>query len=153
MNPLADDISKAVFKRTFAIEGQVSLTVKMLQILAEIDGKNDIDTISRKVNSSLSDMRPLVSKLMAYGIIEEVRKEAELLDMKFLGFLAKQLSKITGPIAKVMVEDAVLEMGNGVFKIPKSRAVELVELLEKQLPEGKKRNEFVKCMLQELDRI
>ena len=115
-----------------------------------LDGKTALGEVARKLGLSISDLRPHLQKLLDYGVIEEVKETVPLLDPQFFGYLSGHLSRIAGPIAGVMVEDAVLEIGNGSTEVSMNRAGELIELLGRQIPDERQRVDFIKRMLLKL---
>jgi DNA-binding Lrp family transcriptional regulator len=148
MTDLSHDISAKIFRRTVAaLKGQVSMSAKMLEVLMALDGRTALSDVARKLNLSMSDLRPHLQNLIAYGVVEEVQANMALLDPQFFGYLSGHLSRIAGPIAQVMVEDAVLEISNGSTEVPKQRAGELIDLLGRQIPDEGQRAEFIKQML------
>jgi hypothetical protein len=154
MGNLSSDISNLVYRRTVsALKGRVSMSGKMLELLMLLDGRTNLKMISKKMNIRMSDIRSLISKLITYGVIEEVQERIVMLDPKILGYMAGQLSRIAGPIAQVMVEDAVLEVSGGTSTIHKKQAAELIELLGRQIPDESQRVEFIQNMLQKVKNI
>ena len=154
MAELGGDISNKIYIRAdSAFEGEVSVSGKELKLLSLFDGRTTIGAISRKMGMGISEMRPLLSKLLEFGLIGEVREKIEMLESKFLGYTAAQLSRITGPIAQVMVEDAVLEISGGTYNVPKSRASELIDMLGRQIPDEDQKREFIRSMLDKLREI
>jgi DNA-binding Lrp family transcriptional regulator len=119
----------------------------MLDLLILLDGRNTIGEVSHKLNMSMSEMRPLLSKLQASGVIEETQT---YLEPQFFGYLVGSLSRIAGPIARMMVEDAVLDIGVDSGQVPKSRAGELIETLARQIPNQKQKTAFIQEMLGKL---
>ena len=151
MTDLSSDISGKIFRRTVAaLKGQISMSGKMLEILMALDGRTDLSEVSRKLNLSMSDMRPHLKKLIEYGVIEELKETVAMLDPQFYGYVSGYLSRIAGPIAQVMVEDAILEIGDGSSEIPKDRAGALIEMLGRQIPDESQRVAFIKNMLLKL---
>jgi DNA-binding transcriptional ArsR family regulator len=151
MSELSHNISAKTFRKTdTTLQGQISMSGKMLEVLMALDGRTALGEIARKLDLSISDLRPHLQKLMEYGLIEEVREAVAVLAPEFYGYLTGHLSRIAGPIAGVMVEDAVLEIGNGSTEVPKNRAGELIELLGRQIPDEGRRVDFIKKMLLKL---
>jgi DNA-binding Lrp family transcriptional regulator len=151
MIDLSSDISAKIFRGTVAaLKGQISMSGKLLEVLMALDGRTALKDVSQKLNMSMSDLRPQLKKLLEYGIIEEVEAAVDILDPQFFAFLSGNLSRIAGPIAGVMVEDAVLEIGNGSSEVPKNRAGELIEMLGRQIPDESQRVDFIKRMLMKL---
>lgn len=154
MADLTGDISNKTYRRTDATpQGQVSIDGKTLEILLLLDGQTNLRGISQKAALNISDLRPILTKLLKHGLIEETREQIPMLDPQFYSFMAAQLSQITGPIAKVMVEDAVLEIGDGSLEVAKNRADEVIDLVGRQIPDDTKRAEFIKNMLQKLQEM
>lgn len=152
MSDLSGNISKIIFRRTVAgLKGSVSVNGKMLEMLMAIDGRTNLGEVSRKTNMRLSEMRPLVSKLLDYDLIEKVHGRSEMIDPSFFGFMAGHLSKFAGPIAQMMVEDAVTEIGGEKMKVPLDSAAELIETVGQQVPDENERIEFIRSMLKKLE--
>jgi len=148
---LSGDISNSIYKRSIAnLHGNVLMSGKMLELLVLLDGRTNLRAVSQKMHLGISDVRPLLSKLLKYGIIEEVQHNIEVLDPQFLGYMAEQLSRIAGPIAQVMVEDAVLKISDGSSEVAQHQAAELIEMLGRQIPDETRRVEFIQNMLRKL---
>jgi predicted transcriptional regulator len=154
MNDLSSDISNTIFKRTInTLKGSVSLNIKMLELLMMLDGQTNIRQASEKMHISQADMRPLLSRLIECGLVVAIQENSETLDPRFFGYLVGQLSRVTGPIAQVMSEDAILEINSDLANFPKSRAPELIDLLGRRIPNETKKIEFVQKMLQKLREV
>ena len=154
MIDLSGDISNIIFKRTFsALKEKITLSTKMLKLLMLLDGQTTLGMVSQKMHISLAEMRPLLTLLIEYGVIEAIQAKIEILDSRFFGFLLGQLSRITGPIANVMVEDALSDIGSDLSGFPKSRGAELIELLGRQLPDRAGKVEFMQSMLKKLREV
>jgi hypothetical protein len=147
----SDDIANLVFQRTLtALNGQVVVNGRMLDLLILIDGRTTIREVSQKMKLGMTEMRTLLSKLIANGLVAEVERD---LDPQFLGFLVGRLSRVAGPIARMMVEDAVMEIGKGVFRVPMNRGKELVEMLGNQIPNSKQKAAFIREMNKRLSEL
>jgi predicted transcriptional regulator len=151
MDNIKGDISRMIFKLVERDDlGGVSLDIKTLKIVAELDGKKNISDIARKLNMDLGTIRKMVSKLAELNLIEESEEAQPLLDDEFLEYLMKQLFEATGPIAGALLEDVADELGTSVKKIPYYRAAELVDLLSREIPDEEKELVFKKAMLNKL---
>jgi hypothetical protein len=154
MDDLSGDISNLIYRRTVAaLKGQVSMSGKMLELLMLLDGRTNLRKVSQKMNVPMSDMRSYIAKLKTYGVIEEVHEPIAMLDSKFFGYMAGQLSTIAGPIAQVMVEDAVLEISDGTSTIPQNKAAALIERIGRQIPDENQRAGFIKNMLKKVSDV
>lgn len=154
MGDLSGDIANSVYQRTVAtLTGKVSMSGKMLELLMLTDGHTTLQAIATKMNISLSELRPLLSKLMAYGLVEEAQESTDLIPPQFYSYVVGQLSRITGPIAQVMVEDAVAQVSNGTAHVPLKRADALIEMLGRQIPDENQKALFIKTMLEKLQGV
>ncbi len=148
MDILSDNITTLVFRRAISVDsGDVSFDGQMLNVLSKLDGRKNLGMISREIGIDMSAMRSVISKLAKHKLIEAVKENIPVLDKAFFAFLTDQLSIITGPIAQVMVEDAIRDIAHGSSAIPVNRAAELIEMLSRQIPETEKRTSFIQTML------
>jgi len=148
MDILSGDIIELVFKRSVSGDsGSVSIDGQMLNVLSKLDGSKNLGMISQEIGIEMSSMRSVISKLVELKLIEAVEEHIPVLDEEFFGFLTDQLSIIAGPIAQVMIEDAIKDMAHSSTAIPVNRAAELIEMLSRQIPETEKRTAFIQTML------
>ena len=148
MDIFSDNITTLVFRRAISVDsGDVSFDGQMLNVLSKLDGRKNLGMISREIGIDMSAMRSVISKLAKHKLIEVVKENIPVLDKAFFAFLTDQLSIITGPIAQVMIEDAIRDIAHGSSVIPVNRAAELIEMLSRQIPETEKRTSFIQTML------
>ena len=151
MDELKGDISRMIFKIIERDDlGEVSLDIKALKVIAELDGEKEIADIARKLNMDLGTIRGVISKLFELKLIEISEVPQTLLDNEFLEYLVRQLFEATGPIAGVLIEDVASDLGMSVNEIPYYRAAEFVENLSMEIPDEGKKLVFKKAMLQKL---
>lgn len=151
MDILSGDISVLVFKRMIHVDlEKVSIDGQMLKVLLELDGKKKLGQIAQAVGMSLANIRTAISKLIDLKLIQAAEGKASMLDDNFFDDLTDQLSQIAGPIAQVMVDDAIHEISNSTSKVPKNRAAEFLELIVRQIPEGTQRTDFLKKMMEKI---
>ncbi len=58
-----------------------------------------------------------------------------------------QLASAIGPIAEVILEDCVIDMGETIGSFPVSRMAELVNFLSREIPRSDKKNKFQREMM------
>lgn len=81
----------------------------------------------------------------------KVEPKSEAIDTDvFLGFTIARLSKALGPIAEVVVEDEILDMGENRGSFHMERAAELINILARQIPREDRKIEFQKAMMDKL---
>ena len=148
MDPFSDDISKVIFKVEIADDlTDFVLSGRMLKVLMVMDGEKDVAAIARTLKMDLATIGPAISTLAELQLIRFADDAMLMLDSAFFDFLKQQLSRITGPIAQVLVEDAIDNFGGGAG-IPQNRADEFIELLARQISDEEQKSTFIKLVMQ-----
>lgn len=151
MDILSGDIFSLVFRRVPKKDmGEYSLTGQMLTLLMNIDGKKDIRTIAKTSGIDTNNIRVTISKLLALDLIEPVIEAVPMLNNEFIEYLEDQLSFATGPIAGILIEDAIEALGVGPKSIPRHKAAELTDMLSRQIPREEKRIAFQQAMIKKI---
>jgi hypothetical protein len=154
MQVLAGDISKLVLKRTVRADlGEVSLDSEMLQVLMELDGKNNLGQVARSLNMNMKNLRIILNKLYKLHLCEAARDAISTLGRDFFNYLSAELSRAMGPIADVVIEDEISEMGENQAKFPAHRAAELVDMLARQILREERKVAFQQAMVKKLREI
>jgi predicted transcriptional regulator len=141
------EISFTVFKRIVRDDiGEYPLDHKMLTVFMELDGKAPLGVVARKAGLNMSTMREIIAKLMQNGLVEKVDKETVTLDKDFFGYLVAQLSLAIGPIAEVLIEDEIHELGHEISRFPGHRVADLLHNLAREIRRKEKKDVFLKMM-------
>jgi hypothetical protein len=144
----SSDLSGKVFKRTnYKMAGEFSLDGQMLSALMELDGKKTVGTVADRMGLDMNAMHSLVSKLLEIKLIEPVGETVAIVNGEFFDYLRHQLSIAVGPIAPILIEDGVSDIGHSPSRFPRKHAAELVELLSRDIQREEKRILFNKNML------
>jgi len=147
----SSEILTTVFKRvTRENMGEFSLDAHMLEILMELDGKKKPDAIAQKTGMKIEMMRDIISKLLKLKLIEPVADTIPVLEKDFLEYLISELALAIGPIAEILVEDAMGDLGHNAMRFPSHRAAELVDLLARQIEREETRKEFKHNLVKKL---
>jgi len=140
---LSGDISQRVFKLVVRNEpGEVTLDKQMLRIIGELDGKKNVGTIARNIGMELGEMKEIISRLLKHNIIALVEEPIQSLKGDFFVYLTDQLSVATGPMAEVLIGDAVASLGYDLSSFPRHQVQELIELLARKIFREEKRAIF-----------
>lgn len=143
MDITSGDISALVFKRIVKAEsGEVSFDNLMLTTFMELDGKKNLAMVAKKTGLKLSAVREAVNRLLQLELIELVEDATPVIDKDFLGYLKLELSLAIGPLAEVIIEDAINDLGYSIPKFPQHRAAELVEMLAREIHREEKKGVF-----------
>ncbi len=131
---------------------EISLDADMIRLLIAIDENKSLYQIAEEVDMETTTLKKTLSKLLEQRLIEPVKKDVPYLDHLFLEALRINLSKIIGPMAEILIEDAVAEMELKTSEIPVNQAAELINNLSLEIPDEKDRIEFKKSMLSILNK-
>ncbi|MDX1709483.1 MAG: hypothetical protein R3274_12840, partial [Desulfobacterales bacterium] len=69
-----------------------------------------------------------------------------MLDKDFFDYLMAHLSLAVGPIAQVLIEDEVENLGCELSRFPGHRVAELIDKLAQEIRREEKKNEFIEKM-------
>ncbi len=143
----SSEISSTVFKRIVRDDiGEFPMDHQMLAVFMELDGKAPLSRIAQKAGLNMSTMREIIAKLMQNGLVEKVDKGIVTLDKDFFDYLVSQLSLAVGPIAQVLIEDEVHNLGHVVSQFPGNRVAELVDNLAQEIRRPEKKAVFLKML-------
>lgn len=143
MVDLPGDIKKMVFRQSVKDNVKtISIDSRLLGIFLQLDGKRNVTMVAQKTGLNLGAMREAISDLLKMGIIEQVGKNESYVDTEFLNYLNNQLSMAVGPIADVLIEEEIADMGYQLSKFPISQVPELVDLLVREIRRDEKKKVF-----------
>ncbi|MBP1742771.1 MAG: hypothetical protein H6Q48_5064 [Deltaproteobacteria bacterium] len=151
MDISSGDISAIVFRRVVREDtAEYSFDAQMLTLFMELDGKKSLAMISKKTGLKMSSMREAASKLLKLKLIEQVAEAISAVDADFMETLKRELSLAIGPLAQILIEDAVNDLGQSVTRFPTRRAPELVESLSREIQREDKRAAFKQNMVRKI---
>ena len=147
MDLSSSELSAMVFKRIVRKDiGEFPLDHQMLSVFMELDGKAPLGAVARKTGLNMSSMREIIARLMKNGLVEQEEQKITTLDREFFEFLMAQLSLAVGPIAQVLIEDEVENLGYELSRFPGHRVTELIERLAQEIRREEKKDVFLKLM-------
>ena len=151
MDISSGDISAMVFRRVVREDtAEYSFDAQMLTLFMELDGKKSLAVISKKKEMKMSAVREATSKLLKIGLIEPVAEAVSVVDSDFMDTLKRELSLAIGPLASILIEDAVNDLGQNLSRFPTRRAAELVESLSHEIQREDKRAAFKQNMVRKM---
>jgi hypothetical protein len=142
------DISSMIYKRKVRNDlGDFSLDGLTLHILMELDGKATLGALAAKTGQSMGIIREMTSKLLKLGLIEKIEKEITPVDNDFFRKMLDELALAIGPIASVLIEDEVQDLGHDVNNFPSYLVTELVDRVAAEIRREEKKSIFIKNMV------
>ncbi len=154
MSSPSRDISKRVFKRVQRDDmGEFSMDSQMLATLIELDGEKTVAEVARNLGVKLDRLKPIIFRLLDLNLIESVEEENGYTGTAFFKDLYTELSLAVGPIAEILIEDAVIDLGQSLDSFSMEHAPELVDMLARQIKKEEKRMYFRQVMVQKIKKV
>jgi len=148
MVSFSGDISSMIYKRKVRDDlGDFSLDGQTLLILMELDGRATLGHLAGKTGLSMGAIRELIGNLLKLGLIEKVEKEVIPVGNDFFRNLLDELALAIGPVASVLIEDEVQDLGYDVNSFPSFLVTELVDRLAGEIRREEKKTIFIKNMV------
>lgn len=151
MDILLGDISYLVFKLTVINEGgELTLDAQMFRVISELDGKKTIGTIAKNMGIDVKTMREIIRRLLDLEVIVPADGAIPMLKEDFFGYLTDQLSLAIGPMAELLIEDALAILSYDRNRFPIHRAEELIDLLAQKIYREEKRSVFKQNLIKKI---
>jgi hypothetical protein len=148
MQPSPAEMAYMIFKHTIPRESiQFECSSHMLMVLVHLDGRSNLTAVSKKAGLSIKEAVNSVTRLLAINIIETTPNGGAYLNKDFVNDLTKLLSVAVGPIAEILIEDAVTDFGHSIDTFPVFKAADLIEVLAKDIKREDKRISFKQQMV------
>jgi len=137
------------YRKVTRLDGrEVSLDADMIRLLIAIDESKELGQIGRELGMPRDTLMTALARLAAVNLIEPIRKDIPHLKNGFLEALKLNLSRAVGPMAQILVEDALSDMKLSSGAIPKNQAAELIAALALEIPDEEGRMQFKRAMLE-----
>jgi DNA-binding MarR family transcriptional regulator len=131
----------------------VSLDADMIRLLLVIDEHKSLYQIAAEVQMDAGTFKKTLRRLLEQGLVETVQKRAALLDRSFLQTVQSSLTRAIGPMAQIVLEEAVAEMNLDPAGIPLDQAAELVSHLALEIPDEENRTLFRKALIPLINKV
>lgn len=128
------DLAAMVYRRLQRNDlGEFAMDSRMLTVLMDLDGERSLGQIAQSRGISVQALKGVVARLLDLRLIAPVEATATKLDADFITFLHTQLSQAVGPIAEILLEDAVYDLGHEMDRFPANQVAELVDYLAREI--------------------
>jgi hypothetical protein len=142
------EMSHAVYGRAIPKElVEYRCTSHMLILLAALDGSTNLTAVAKQVDLPMKSVLSAVSTLLDLQLIQMADGAARYLDQAFMAYLKTELSVAIGPVAEILIEDGIKDLGHSPEAFPVYKAAELVELLAQDIQKEDKRLDFQQKMV------
>lgn len=126
---------------------EIKCTNHMLKVMVCLDGTSNLVTVSSNAGLTMKEAIDAVTQLSTLNLIEATNNVEAYLKPEFFSYLKKQFSASVGPVAEILIEDAVNDLGHSMEAFPAIKSAELVELLAKDIQRDDKRLTFQQNMI------
>jgi hypothetical protein len=121
-------------------------------ILTQVDAMRSVREISNVLNLDEFGVAKILYGLYSAGLLEVVERPKpppeKAIGQDFFRKVDEELAKALGPIASVIVDDQIAELGEERDPFPKSKAAELIEAVSSEISDEGKRIRFQRSMLE-----
>jgi hypothetical protein len=133
---------------------EVKLKHDSWSVLSQIDSKKTVADISNELKMGEYDTARNLYSLFSSGLIEVAtapqRKAKKIVDGGFFNLVEKELSEIIGPVAPVILDEEIKDMGEERNSFPVERVSLLVEKVSREITDDTQRISFQKTTLSAL---
>lgn len=133
-----------------AQDGRVTVNGKLWKVVALVNGRNSVKDICLSLRANEFSVSRILAYLANRGIIKMLSAQKPLdptWTRKFLGEMEELLAGHIGPIAPVIIQDTLAEMGKNLDYLNREDLPVLVERISDLIEEEPARVEFQKAML------
>jgi hypothetical protein len=149
----ASQLSQVVFKlSTREPAGEVSLKPEAWRILAYVNGERTLAEIARQSGIDESTANAIAHNLLQANILEIVSgnlvAQSPYVAPSFFDQIARELARSIGPLARLIVNEAIVALGEQPTQFPRERIADLIERLSEEIPDPDRRLRFQQVMLE-----
>ena len=126
---------------------EVVLDTDMIRLLIAIDETKALGQIAQEIGLKPEKLRATLAKLLELKLVEPVNNNGAGLGGQFITALKQHLSRAVGPMAQILLEDAMNDLNLSGGSIPPNQAAELISALAVEIPDEDVRMQFKKAML------
>jgi hypothetical protein len=143
MDKSLQELSEMTFKHVKNVNvSDLSLDIKMTNIFWSMDGSRDFKTVAREDGYDPEELVAGVQALIKMGALEVDQVLAGNVDKKTLDIITQNLSQAIGPMADILVEDTISDMGHSLSTLPNHKLKQLVKQLALEIPDAESSASF-----------
>jgi hypothetical protein len=135
--------------------GEVRLSGPDWNILTQVNGVRTVVEIGRRLHLAEADIVATMSRLAVAGLVEVCERPETApagVPAALLAEIRLAFARLVGPLAPMLVDEAIEDMGEDAESLPRHRLAGLIEALAEQVSDETKRVQFQQSMLDLLRR-
>ncbi len=137
---------------TTAPPGEVSLKPESWRILAHVNGERSIAEIAQTIGMDEAAAAQVALSLYQAGVLEisqgTVAPPRATVDGSFFNEVTQQLAAAVGPLAEIVIDEEIENLGESRKEFPRERIPDLVERVSQAILNDAKRIKFQQVMLE-----
>jgi DNA-binding MarR family transcriptional regulator len=137
---------------TTAPPGEVNLKPESWRILAQVNGERTIAEIAKALGMDEPAAAQIALSLYQAGVLEVAQGAATparaRVDGAFFDEVTHQLATAVGPLAEIVIDEEIENLGESRKQFPRERIPDLVERVSQAIPDEAKRIKFQQVMLE-----
>ncbi len=137
---------------TTAPPGEVSLKPESWRILAQVNGERSIAEIAQAIGMDEATAAQVALLLFQAGVLEISRGVVApprlTVNGVFFDQVTHQLATAIGPLAEIVIDEEIENLGESRKEFPRDRIPDLVERVSQAIPDEAKRIKFQQVMLE-----
>jgi hypothetical protein len=137
---------------TTAPPGEVNLRPESWRVLALVNGERTIAEIAKVLGIDEPAAAQLALSLYQAGVLEVAQGAATpvraSVDGHFFDEVTHQLAAAVGPLAEIVIDEEIENLGESRKQFPRERIPDLVERVSQAIPDEAKRIKFQQVMLE-----
>lgn len=151
MNMPSGEMAAMVYRRLQCDDlGEFAMDSSMLTVLMDLDGQRPLSQIAQSRGMKPQALQAIITRLLDLKLIAPVQATTVSLDADFIAFLKSQMSQAVGPIAEILLEDAVYDLGHDLNQFPAPQVAELVDYLAREIQRPDKAIAFKQKVLSKI---
>jgi len=144
--------TNSIFRLSIQKDGkEKNISADQWNILALSNGTKTLSEIAKSLEWDEYKLLKTVCHLVQTGLLERAEDRGsakkKLVRGDFFTVLDLELKKVMGPVAPFIIDDKLVEFGEGKEFFPQERALPFMEALSEEIPNPAKRNEFLKTIM------
>jgi hypothetical protein len=124
------------------------------RVLSKIDAVRNVQDIAETLRIPYAYAAKVIFNLHKSGLVEAIARaakpNADVVPPDLLNRLTSLLMEVIGPMAPLVLRDQVEALGESMDSLPEAKLDELINLIGREISDGKVRNKFEESMFQEI---
>ncbi|MCI0513216.1 DUF4388 domain-containing protein [candidate division KSB1 bacterium] len=136
---------------------KINLESEEWQILAYVNGSRNITEIVELTAKDEFTIAKILYQLYTKGLVEKIEKPvkpgAAVINEAFFTKIETELTKAIGPMAAILIEEAIMDLGETRSAFPNEKIAVLVEKVSNEITDSDKMLQFSKTMIESLKNL